>query len=364
MILVIVRLITEKSIGSVIFDNDTDHTVTGRVIKIAFPYSLCLLLSAAAIATGFAASANASKPEPEQPPSQEQPSPIEAKARKALAAEFPGRIIFDSNRGKGFGIFTTDPTGEKVEAFVDSPLHEMYPDVSPDGKFVVFSRSDELDKRGHFSIWLVPTSGGAERKLAEKASFPTFSADGKSVYFERDRERVMKIELATGKESEIFPLASTEWHKREIVKPRVSPDGRFVAFISRVPKRWSAWYANLETREAVHVGKGCEPTWSSNGQKIAWISGAQALERSSVAEFDVATGAVAKLHDADAPRGHEYFPTFAAKGSYLLFSAARPGEHDPLSANYQLFAKNLKTGEVTRITFDPHTNRWPKLLAE
>ena len=302
------------------------------------------------------------RPRPEQKPSKDTASTADIQAREDLAKIFPGRILFDSNRGAGFGIFAIDSRGQKLETIADSREHEMYPDVSPDGKWIVFARSDSLSKHATSEIRIVSLSGHDERKLADNATFPTFSADGLAVYFERNRESVMKIDIKSGKETELFPKGNPEWTEVAIVKPHVSPDGKFVTFISEQPRRWSAWYADLTTGKAAQVGSGCEPTWYPGSTKIAWVGGKTRLERSGISSFELSTGKVETVQDSGPPRGHEYFPSVTGDSRFLLYAAARPGEHEPTTANYQIFVKDLTTSRVTRITFDPHTNRWPKLL--
>ena len=308
----------------------------------------------------FAAYPSTSAAKPELPPSNEAPTPAETDARKRLAGRFPGRIIFDSNRGKGFGIYVADAEGN-VQTLLDRERHEMYPDVSPDGSLVVYSSEA---RRSAPQVWIVSIDGSQARMLSSNGEFPSFSADGKAVYFNRDRKFIISHDLATGAEKEIFPLGHELWSRNQIAVPRVSPDGSYVAFATQHPRRWSSWYVNVKTGESQYIGKGCEPTWFAEGEKLAWIGGATPpLERTQISAFDRKSGQVSKLQDADAPRGHEYFPSVTKDDRFLLFTAARPKEHAPESANYQLFVKEIETGEVTRITFDRYTNRWPKLLA-
>ncbi|PID74179.1 MAG: hypothetical protein CSB32_02110, partial [Desulfobacterales bacterium] len=46
--------------------------------------------------------------------SADRPGPAEIEARKALRAEFPGHILFDSNRSGTFGIYTMRADGSEV----------------------------------------------------------------------------------------------------------------------------------------------------------------------------------------------------------------------------------------------------------
>ena len=56
-----------------------------------------------------------------------------------------------------------------------------------------------------------------------------------------------------------------------MVKPRVSPDKKFVAFTSDRNDRWNAWLAALDSQESEHIAEGCEPAWLNN-ENLVWVS--------------------------------------------------------------------------------------------
>ncbi len=304
------------------------------------------------------------------PTTAEIPQEEELEILRKISSRFPGEIVFDSNRSGTFGIYATSLDGSGLRKLVDTELHEMFPDPSPDGKLVVFARSKDTERGGNSSIWLAPVEGNLEgnsaepRKLADNATFPTFSADGKFVYFERDRNRVMSINVDGTGEREVFPAGKGDFanYKFQIVKPRVSADERYVFFTTDKDGRWNAFYADVNSGEAFHLHRGCEPTPFNKGGKAAWVNKRHVLDRSGIGQVDLKTKTTTKLQDAGAPRGHEYFPTLAADDQFLLYSACREREHSHETSNYQVFVKDLNTGDVARVTFDEYTNRWPKLL--
>lgn len=299
---------------------------------------------------------------PERRPSKDVASPQDIEARTRLGSVLRGKIVFDSNRSGTFGIYTIDLQTGDISPLVDTDRTEMYPDPSPDGTQVVFSDAKSDHKKSESSIAIVPATGGAARKLADDGMFPTFSSDGTKIYFERQRSKIIRLDLASGKEEEIFPKGHPDWVGKSVIKPRISTDGKYAVFISEEPRRWSSWFVELASGKGKYVGPGCEPGWFPAGDRVMWITGVDAKERSGIAAYSLKDGKVEMVQDADAPRGHEYFPSLAEKGRFLLFSAARPKEHKPTSANYQVFVKDLQENTLTRVTFDRYTNRWPKLL--
>lgn len=287
------------------------------------------------------------------------PSEKEIAQRTELARIFPGHLIFESNRGGSFGIYTMSLDGTNIKVLNDGPDHEMYSDVSHDGKFVVFARAHTLSRLSSSDIIICHNDGTHERLLVRNGTFPTLSSDGNTVYFERERKKIMAIKLDGTNEREIFPCDNHEFAKYQIVKPRISPDGQYVAFISDKKGAWNCWVANLKTGETIHVGAGCEGTWFSDSKRLAWIATKNVKERTGIYMFDISTKTITPLHDDDAPRGHEYFPTIV-KDRFLLWSACKQGEHNHNTANYQIFLKDLNSGVYSRITFDIWNNRWPK----
>jgi uncharacterized protein (TIRG00374 family) len=288
------------------------------------------------------------------------PSSQEQDRRKALASRLAGKIVFDSNRSGSFGLYTVNIDGSHLETLQDDPKwHEMFPDASADGQWIVFSRARATSRNALSEVWIIHRNGDRARMLSPDGVYPTFSSNGRLVYFSRQRRKVIRIRLSDGSQTVIFPRPQPAFN-HAVVKPRISRDGRRVAFTSDHPGRWNAWYADVHSGRAHHIAKGCEPVFLPNDRQIAWI--AQGRERTGIFAYDLNSKIKSEIEDADGPRGHEYFPSFTADGLFLLFSACRPEEHAHETSNYQIFIKDLDSGERVRITFDAYTNRWPKYL--
>ena len=296
------------------------------------------------------------------PPSEDTPSSSDIENQARLLEEMSARILFDSNRSGSFGIYSMKPDGSDVQTIVDTEKQEIYPDPSPDGEWVVFARAETTARKSKSDIWIIRHNGKDSKLIAKDGTFPTFSSDGSTVYFERGRNKLISVDVSSLEQKELFPKNHPEFGRHGVIKPRVSSDGKFAAFISDKKGRWNTWYVNLETSELSHLAEGCEPSWFAKSGKIAWIKTSNTNERSGLYKFNPKSKKVKVLQDEGPPRGHEYFPTVSPDEKFLLYSSCRVNEHSHITANYQIFVKNLETERLTRVTFDQHNNRWPKVL--
>jgi uncharacterized protein (TIRG00374 family) len=295
----------------------------------------------------------------------DRPGPADAVRRAEFAGAFGGDLLFDSTRSGTFGIWRMSADGLRTAAVADTPAHEMYPDPSPDGRWIAYARAATLSAKSPSEIRICRADGSEDRKLADDGTFPTFGPDSATVFFERDRLRVMAVRFDGGEPREVFPGPNRTW-RHHVVKPRVSPDGRRVAFISNRGSMigWNAWTAVLESGEASRLGSGCQPGWFPDGRRAVHIVERGMKASTGIVARDLPNGTASVLQDHGEPFGREYFPTVTPDGRWLLWGACGAGEHDHLSlkSNYQLFARAIAGGEVIRLTFDGWNNRWPKRI--
>ncbi len=291
---------------------------------------------------------------------------IVAAALLIIAAASPGSnfdVVYDSNRSGSFGIYRqTSPKAEAVK-IVDRDQHEMYPSVSPDGKWIAFARTAELTNRDAYSeVFVIHPDGSGEKLVVKDATFPSFTPDGKHLIVERRRRKVLKVSLDDGSAEEIFPLQHPKFQRRFIVKPQLSPDGTKLAFSSNLPDRWNAWAVDLKSGEAYHVGHGCQPNWAAANDQLAWVQRGKFKGGSGIRLFKVKDSSRRDLVDFPHPHGYEYFPMTSQNGKYVAYGAAREGEHSHYDSNYQIFIADLSSGERIRVTNDKFTNRWPRFI--
>lgn len=289
-------------------------------------------------------------------------TPHELEAVRKLNGIVGRGIIFDSKRGEHFAIYYLSFEDNSITCISSSDEHHVYPDVCLKTSAIVFAKTKSLERTARADIY-IQEQNGTPRLLQENGTFPTFSSCGEKIYFERGRKELWSIDrngenltlLLRGKDSEFGDYA--------VVKPRVSFDQKYAVFTSDKGGRWHLWYTDLESGKSHFILKGCEGTWYPDNKNIAWIKKSGLLGQVGIYSVDVTNPSLVQcVQDASSDLGHEYFPFITSDGKYLLYSACPSYQHDHNSAAYQLFIKELSTGEITRLTFDTYTNRWAKVV--
>ena len=159
----------------------------------------------------------------------------------------------------GLGIYTINVDGR--------PRHRRVvrngggPDWSPSGRAIAFERRPD--------IWIVNLNDHRQRRIVRNGQSPRWSPDGRKLAFERSRGQVLDlwiVDLATKRERRLVRNGdAADW----------SPDGRRLVF-----QRWRPQGQDFQSFMYVmradgtaerRLFKGQDPTWSPNGQEIAFL---------------------------------------------------------------------------------------------
>ncbi|MGQ0736207.1 MAG: protein kinase domain-containing protein [Acidobacteriota bacterium] len=201
------------------------------------------------------------------------------------------------------------------------------PELSPDGKYVAFARGSPAD------IWILDVANARTDRLTSHAaddSNPRWSPDGKTVAFDSvrdgaanlyaravnvvgDETLLLKTESAKamsdwsrdGKylvytaDNDIWALpltgdrktgdtragdaTSSEAKPIQVTRtpfmettPRVSPDGRWVAYASNEPGEYRVYVQSFPDpgyKQLVSTASGVEPRWSGDGKELFYFTG-------------------------------------------------------------------------------------------
>ncbi len=298
-------------------------------------------------------------------------------------------IAFTSDAGGGDNLWVMKRDGSEARQVTKETFRLINsPAWSPDGQYLVgrkhFSSRRSL---GSGEVWMFhAASGGAGIQLVEKRSDqkdlgePTFSPDGKFVYFSYDASPGANFEYSKDPNPGIYSIDRLELATGRVTtvlsgmggacRPTPSPDGKSLAFVRRVRYRTTLFVVDLASGAARPVWNGLErdmqetwavhgvyPTmaWTPDGKDIVtWASGK--LWRVGVADGEARE---IPFHVAGARRmappvrfAVEVAPEQFDVKALRSVRVAPDGERVVFQALGHLWMRALPDGEPQRVTSD------------
>jgi Tol biopolymer transport system component/imidazolonepropionase-like amidohydrolase len=204
------------------------------------------------------------------------------------------RIAFASDRDGLWNIWTMDAEGKNLTQvsrekrwFVNSPAW------APDGNYI-FARRHFVASRslGAGEIWMFHAAGSDGLQVTEKNGFqkdagePAVSPDGRYLYYSKDVTPGQQFEYNKDPNGTIYAIIRRDLNTgRErtavsvqggSVTPRVSPDGKSLAYVRRVRLGSQLYVRDLQTGHdrAIfdHLDKDLQEAWAIHGlyPQYAW----------------------------------------------------------------------------------------------
>lgn len=209
----------------------------------------------------------------------------------------------------------TQPRGKTREInFTTSEGTWMSVDISPDGQWLVF---DLLA-----NVYRIPIAGGAAQNLTANSGI------------------------------------AVNTH------PRISPDGKLIAFVSDRKGQNNLWVMNADGSNPRQVQSDpgvrvSQPAWTADGQYIAVVRNSLfvlggPLPTSGIWMYhkDGGTG-VELLKDQPGAA----WPSLSRDGRYLYYMASSPGEDQLIRGSRQVRRMELRTGELSAISSGEHNQQ-------
>ncbi len=214
-------------------------------------------------------------------------------------------------------------------ALTESSGAEFFPQISPDGRSVVYASNEG----GNWDLYLMDTESKTTRRLTEGSSVddtePSLSPDGTVIAFrsERDGGGLFLYDLRSNEVRKLSPLGHN---------PAWSPDASEIVCategIVRPEDRYTAssqlWAIRIDNgaRRLVYKGDAVQPHWSPNGERIAfWASKSGQRDLYTVRarpRNGITPEPVALLADSAV----DWNPVFSPDGVYLYFISDRDGK--------------------------------------
>ena len=162
--------------------------------------------------------------------------PSIAQSDLALAPRWPAFspdgtkiVFFETDESPAGDLWTLDLDTDRLEKITDAPAFGGAPVWSPDGREIIYSSQ----RGGSRTLWSVDPRERTSRALLVGSGdddFPDISADGKRIVYSNSRERfvLLRQDIETGREKVLHES------RLALIGPELSPDGDTIALFGPV----------------------------------------------------------------------------------------------------------------------------------
>ncbi len=188
------------------------------------------------------------------------------------------RIAFEVQGGASIEIWIADLAAHSAERLTRVGYSDR-PEWTPDGSRVMYVSS----RTPKNSLWWQPADGSGTAELVFQAPDEiregVFTPRGDAVAYRvdtPDRNRDIYLVPLTGERTPVALLTRVDDDKQ----PRVSPDGKWLAYVSNESGREEVYVralANGGARVAVSTDGGGEPLWAPDGKRLFYRTGARLM---------------------------------------------------------------------------------------
>ena len=223
------------------------------------------------------------------------------------------------------------------------------PDISPDGRQVIFSRSwvDPVLDRSRSSLWITDVEGRRIREITHgdwSDSSPVWSPDGTKIAFLSDRDGTTQLHVMWMDTREVAQLTHLERAPGSVVW---SPDGKQLAFTAFVPDIESPLSVKLPSRP-----RGAQ--WAAPAvlvDRLSWQrdgSGYAPPGDTHVFTIDAILGGTPR--QVTSGKYSHSGPQWSADGKTVYVSGIRKPDAEYLNGDSEVYAVDLESLEVKPLT--------------
>jgi Tol biopolymer transport system component len=202
---------------------------------------------------------------------------------------------------------------------------------------------------------------GEEQLLAKNGNTPTWSADGRKVYFQKNVVHFAEVDAKTGDERVLFSSGSGQVKKGAVLfTPTYNAEIKKMAVTLHI----GDYTTTIVNRNGGvnKIARGCQVTWNRRGDALYFVGHGGKMSNAFYL-YHPDTGKSTMWLDLPGEYSHEYFPKLSNGENYLVFGASKGGhEHD--SADYEIFLWQVgaPAESAARMTFHTGNDNWPDVF--
>ncbi|MBF2054163.1 MAG: PD40 domain-containing protein [Candidatus Sericytochromatia bacterium] len=174
----------------------------------------------------------------------------------ACPAEQPEGWVLASPRSGNWEIYQTPAEAGEWQNLTRYPASERYPDLSPDGRQIVFAS----DRNGSFDLYLMDRAGDNLRELTRSPfpdTTPRWSPDGRTIVFVSERnDRAENLYLVALDSKDVTRLSQAEHTHYD---PDWFPDGQRLVCVGWKDGQSELYRLDLKTRQPVALTRDGRP---------------------------------------------------------------------------------------------------------
>lgn len=279
-----------------------------------------------------------------------------------------GFVVWSSNRYGNHDILRMDIPSKRITRLTTNNHNEYFPRISPDGSQIVFARSQRpwVSHRNqvHWDVYLMDLESGKQRLLAKNANTPTWSGDGKKVYFQRNKYSLGEFNIETGKEQILYTSGLGQVRKGAILQTPHFSDTTDRLAVTLRGRQHLTGLVDLKGN-LTKIASGCQVAWSKRGDFLYYVAYG-GRKKNALYLYDPVKKESRQWLDLPGELSHEYFPKLSNDEQYLILGASKGGreghEHD--TSDFEIFLWKIGTpaDKAIRITHHTGNDNWPDIF--
>jgi Tol biopolymer transport system component len=267
--------------------------------------------------------------------------------------DYDSRVVFSSNFEGNAEIYLL--SRNQLTRLTEDPATDEWPVPDSKGESIVFTSN----RSGNFDIHIMNLKTREIKRLTQDSRdevSPSWSADDKYVYYDlktgRNSSQTMKLDIGTGRSLPLFPEVP---YKTTIVAFE-NRRGDEIFFTAKAMIGWFVAKYSVPDRKYTDLTKSgsCRPKVSPDGKKVAYVC----FDDDDLGDIYLMNpdGSQKTNLTKDRSNYYDYYPCFSPKGDMIVFSSSPKNQG---KTGYQLYTLNLQSGEVKRIFASDGNNSFP-----